>query len=477
MRIVMKFGPSSLRDAQGLIRVANIIKGFLEENEVVVVTSALAAIPEDVVATADAARRGKGRAVGYFVRRLKARLRGYARKGMSQESIRRAISWEVMGYCDKVESLLYSVYHTGELTDRTKDKMLALAERISASLVSGLLEDMGVVTAPMAACEAGIVTDSAFGRAQPIEGLVEASVKERLLPPLERGMTPVIAGNATANEEGEPTTLGVGGSDYCASLIGAALPADEVWIWAGVNGIMTADPRIVRNAATIPVLSYAEAAELTFSGVKILHPRTIEPAVEKGIPVVVRSAFNLDNPGTRIVKTPERYEGIVKSLSITKDLAMVAVEGAPMIGVPGTAARVFHAMGREGINILMISQSSSETNISLVIQRSDIDRALAALNAEFGEEGPVRRFFVQDSVCAVAAVGAGMRGTPGVAARIFKAVADQGINVLMIAQGSSELNISFVVSEADGEKAVMAIHDEFRLDRLGAARRELDDRR
>lgn len=463
----MKFGASTLKDGGGISHVANLVRTSVNEgNNVVVVTTSLAGVSEDILATAVAAKGGKGQAVADFVRELKGKLRRYARQAVSRPSLRKSIGWEVEEYCNKIESLLYSVFHTNELTDRTKDRLLSLAERMSTSLVSGSLESLGVITTPLTGHDAGVLTDSAFGRARPIKKLLNERVKRSLLPLIERGVTAIVAGNATADEHGNPTTLGLGGADYLASMIGAAISADEVCIWVGVDGIMTADPNIVPGAKTLPVLSYAEAAELAFSGVRILHPRTIEPAMEKDIPVIVRNAFNLENPGTRIVREPERYEGVVKSVSVIKDVAMIAVEGASMIGRPGTAARTFGALAREGINILMISQSCSETNISLIIQSSDLTRALAALNAEFRDEEPVRRFFVQDNVCVVAAIGSGMRGTPGIASRVFNAVANKGINVLMAAQGSDELNISFVVIENDSDESVRAIHEEFELGRV-----------
>lgn len=468
MRAVMKFGASTLTDGKGIAHVASIVKESVDKgDQIIVVTSALGGVPEDVMVTAEAASKGNGQAVAKLVQKLKRKVRAYATKAIKKPAVRKSIAWEALESCNKLESLLYSVYHTGDLTDRTRDRMLFWAENISSSLVSGALESLGVVTTPLTAYDAGIVTDSSYGRARPVRERVKVGVKKAILPLIKQKVTPVVAGNAAADTEGNPTTLGNGGSDYCASLIGAALPSKEIWIWIGVDGVMTADPKIVRNVKTIPVLSYSEAAELAFSGLKILHPRTIEPAMERDIPVIVRNAFNLKNPGTRIVKTPERYEGMIKSVSIIKDVAMVAVEGTSMIGAPGTAARVFGTLGKSGINILMISQSSSETNISLLIQSQDLTKALATLNAEFRDE-VVRRFFVQDHVCAIAVIGAGMRGTPGIASRVFNAVASRGINVLMAAQGSSELNISFVVDEADGDEAVRAIHEDFELSKLGS---------
>jgi aspartate kinase len=286
----------------------------------------------------------------------------------------------------------------------------------------------------------------------------------------------VVTGFIAATKDGVTTTLGRGGSDYTAAILGACLDADEVWIWTDVDGVMTADPRVVPEARTLPEISYSEAAELSFFGAKVLHPKTILPAVERGIPLRIVNTFNPSHPGTLIVAEaklrPELAEGpsefAVKGITSIRGLSLVTVAGRGMLGVPGIAARVFTAVAQEGISVLMISQSSSEQSICFIIRQETVDRALKALEAAFETElarRNVDRIWAQNEVAIVAVVGAGMKGTPGIAAKVFGALGKHAVNVISIAQGSSEYNISFVVDEEDIETAVRDIHQEFGLGR------------
>jgi len=227
---------------------------------------------------------------------------------------------------------------------------------------------------------------------------------------------------------------------------------------------MTSDPKIVPEAKTIPEMSFQEATELTIFGAKAMHPRALEPARKEGIPVRIRNVFSPDNPGTLIVQDEHiKTKDGVKAVTIVKNVAVITVSGAGMVGAPGTAAKVFEVLGRESINILMISQSVSEANISLVIQRSLLERAVNTLEIALLGRDFICEVMSEDDVCVIAVLGAGMKGIPGVASRIFSAVARENINVRMIAQGSSEINVSFVVKEEDGEETVRAIHKEFKL--------------
>jgi len=312
--------------------------------------------------------------------------------------------------------------------------------------------------------DAGITTDENFGEANPLLDVTMQKVKAKVEPMLEAGKLPVVAGYGACSPHGLTTTLGRGGSDYTATLIGRALDADEILIWKDVEGLMTADPKIEPKAKILHQISYAEASEMAYFGAKAIHPRALESVVDKQIPIRIRSSLDLTSEGTLVVGDQAvRSEGIVKAVTLVDKVAMISVTGAGMAGLPGVAARVFRVLGDAGVNILMISQSSSEAGISFVVPREKLQKATNAL--ELGLLGTefVKNITSEDDVCVVAAVGAGMKGTPGVAARVFKAVADRDVNVRMIAQGSSELNISFVVAEKDGPKAVRALHQEFNL--------------
>ncbi|MFQ5976456.1 MAG: aspartate kinase, partial [Candidatus Hydrothermarchaeales archaeon] len=313
--------------------------------------------------------------------------------------------------------------------------------------------------------EAGITTDSEFGRAAPLWDMIHKNVKT-VLEPILKDCVPVVTGFIAGDTQGRITTLGRGGSDYTAAIIGSALNADEIWVWTDVEGIMTTDPKIVEEARVIPIISYNEAIELAFFGAKVLHPKTLEPALEKGVPVRVKNTFNPEGQGTLIVKEQEKSDQIVKAVSVMSDVSLVNITGTGMIGIPGIAARIFGALGKANVNIFMISQASSEVNISILVGKSDSEVAVAAIKDEFGGTHLFKSLNHEDDVSIIAVVGAGMRGTKGVAARIFTAAANAGVNVLMIAQGSSEVNVSFVVSTKDAKKAAKALHDEFELEKF-----------
>ena len=292
-------------------------------------------------------------------------------------------------------------------------------------------------------------------------------LKERLEPLLEMGIIPVVSGYVAATQDGVITTLGRGGSDYTATLVGAALAVDEVWIWTDVDGIMTADPKIIPSAKLLHELSYQEAAEMAIFGAKAMHPRALEPLVKVNIPARIRNVSNPKNSGTFISsRQAANRKDAVKAVAIVKDVAMINISGAGMVGAPGSYARILDLLGRNQINVMMISAAASEANISLVIRRNQLGRALSTLEIAFLGKSLVNAITAEDDVSVIAAMGANMKGTLGVASRVFNAQARVGVNIRMIAQGSSELNISFVVKEKDGKAAVQAIHDEFKLDKI-----------
>ena len=266
-----------------------------------------------------------------------------------------------------------------------------------------------------------------------------------------------------ATESGITTTLGRGGSDYTAAILGDCLDADEVWTWTDVDGVMTADPRVVPTARVIPELSYSEVGELAYFGAKVLHPKTIRPIIERGIPLWVKNTFNPDLAGTRVSSEFKRPPGALTAITAIRDLSIVNVEGRGMLGVPGIAARTFSAVARQGASVLMISQSSSEQSICFVIPTASAAQVIGSIEQEVALEllrGDIDKVWAQDRIEIVTVIGSGMRETPGVSARIFGALGRAGINVIAIAQGSSEFSISLVVDAADANRAVQAIHSE-----------------
>lgn len=463
---VLKFGGTSVGSADAFSQVTKIVaRAHEQDSQVVVVTSAMSGVTDVLINAAKAAAAGDRRPYREGRDTLMAKHQMVAGQLIPDGVERAALGQLFESRLASFERLCRSVEVLGELTARGLDVISGTGERLAAPLLAAVLRASGVPAEWLDAAEL-IVTDAQFGNAEPLMELTTRHAKGRLTPLLQAGVTPVITGFVGATEQGISTTLGRGGSDYSAAILGAALDADEVQIWTDVNGIMTADPRIVSNARTIPEISFIEAAELAFYGAKVLHPKTILPSVERGIALRVLNTFEPDHPGTLIVREPKASKDVAKAITVIKGLCMITVEGRGMLGVPGIAARTFAAVARVGANVLMISQSSSEQNISFVIRESEREEVVAQLNAEMAHElahHHIDQVRSLDGIVIVAVVGAAMKGTPGIAARIFVALGQAKINVVAIAQGSSECNISLVVAKDDAEEAVQKIHDAFHL--------------
>lgn len=456
MRLVMKFGGTSVGNAERIKTIAEIVERH-RENEILIVTSAMSGVTDRLIEFSEQVVNGKSEEeidefISYLEKRHSSVLGEISPGGEGSEEISRMLS--------ELRKVLAGVSYVGELTPRSRDYILSFGERLAAPLVRASLGERGIGSRWYTGYEAGIVTDSSFGRANPKLDETRERVSSILEPRLKE-IVPIVTGFIAGDEEGRITTLGRGGSDYTASILASALDADEIWIWTDVDGILTTDPRLVKEARVIKELSYTEAMELAFFGARVLHPRTIEPAMEKGISVRVKNSFDLNSEGTVIVKEEEKTSDIVKAISVKSNAVLLTVSGAGMIGVPGVAARVFKSLADSGVNILMISQGSSEANISIVIDREDKQNAVRALREEFIGANIVRDVHYNENVAIMAVVGSGMRGTKGVAARVFRAVAGAEVNVLMIAQGSSEVNISFVIASKDAQRAAKALHREF----------------
>jgi aspartate kinase len=465
MKIVMKFGGTSVANGKKIRQVARIIAETSKNScKMVVVVSALEGITNQLIQAAEEAKKGNREYILNFKSNLLERHLTAAKKAINNSEIENDTEQVLRERINELEQILTGIIYIGELTSKSRDAVIAFGEKLSAPIISGALKNIGLESEYLTGGEAGIVTDSNFGEAGLLINFTKFQVKKTIEPLLKRGIIPVVTGFIASTQDGSTTTLGRGGSDYTATILGASLNADEVWIWTDVDGLMTSDPKIVPEAKTIPEMSFQEATELTIFGAKAMHPRALEPARNEKIPVRIRNVFNPENQGTLIVqdKKIKSKEG-VKAVTIVKNVAVITVSGAGMVGAPGTAAKVFEVLGKENINILMISQSVSEANISLVIQRNLLERAVNTLEIALLGREFIREVEAEDDVCVIAVLGAGMKGIPGVASRIFTSVARKGINVRMIAQGSSELNVSFVVKEKDGEETIRSIHDEFNL--------------
>ena len=466
---VLKFGGTSVGDAAAFERVARIImKSKQDDPDTIVVTSAMAGITDQIIAAAHTAADGDDTHFLEVRETMLAKHRNVVDQLITDDQERAAVMRSLEASLDTFERLCRSINILGELTPRGLDVVAGIGERLAAPLLACVLRTMGLQAESV---EAGdmIITDAHFGAAVPIMNLTQEGVNARLQPLLIRGVTPICTGYIGATVDGVPTTLGRGGSDYSASIVGACVRAAEIQIWSDVDGILTADPRTVPQARSLAELTYSEAAEMAFFGAEVLHPSTVLPAIDMGIPLRILNSHNPDYAGTRIVSESPHSNGTVKAVSAISNLCMVSVVGRGMIGVPGIAARTFDTVARQHVNVLMISQSSSEQSICFIIPQEERHLVVPALEEEFEQELSHRLIDgveALDDVVIIAVVGAGMRGAPGVAGHVYNALGEIDINVISITQGPAAANISLVVAQGDVGEALRHIHDTFELHRL-----------
>ncbi len=465
--IVMKFGGTSVGSGERIRNVARIAQHVQDEKGVppVVVVSAMSGVTDMLVRAARTAADGDRRSYGLLRDELQQRHEQAVMDCQIEEAISRPLNSEINTLLDWLETLCQSIYTLGELTPRGLDVVSGLGERISARITAATMMSMGIAAQSIEATEI-IVTSSNFGDAKPLLDQTRERAKH-LRELVSQGIVPVVTGFIGATEDGVPTTLGRGGSDYSATILGSCLDAEEVWVWTDVDGVMTADPRIVPGARTLKTISYGEAADLSFFGAKVLHPKTIQPVVDQDIPVRVLNSFKSEHPGT-LICAEVTDEPLVKGITAIRNLSLVTIAGRGMQGVPGVAGRVFSALARSGASALMFTQSSSEQGICIVVPASD---ALAAQNSVEQElrfdmlRNDVASVKKTEGAAIVAIVGAGMRRVPGIAARVFAALADSEINILSIAQGGSDYNMSLVIKQDQVDEAVRAIHHQFEMNK------------
>lgn len=362
---------------------------------------------------------------------------------------------------NELEDVLQGVSLTRELTPKTLDFVTGFGERFSATIISALFNSNGVTSVYTDTREL-IKTDEHFGMARVLTVPTYQNIKAYV----DRNSDNVIVatGFIASTEKNESTTLGRGGSDYTASLFGAALSAESIEIWTDVDGLMTADPRKVKRAFPVSSASYEEAMELSHFGAKVIYPPTIQPALKAGIPIVIKNTFRPEQPGTHIAGKTEEASGIIRGISSIDNIALISIRGTGMIGVSGVASRIFSTLALQGINIILITQSSSEHTVTLAVLPRDADRARSAIAEEFTgemEADAIDEIKVERDLSVIAVVGDNMRHIPGIAGRVFNALGRNGINIVAIAQGSSERNISFVVNRDMEQKAMNTLHDAF----------------
>jgi aspartate kinase len=467
MLIVMKFGGTSVGSAERIAQAAQLaVDAASKGHQVVVVTSAMSKVTDTLIAAARKASAGQWDPAER--QQLFDRHTAVADALVGGDGTRHAVVNEALRQrLDRFEKLCFGLSMVHELTPRLLDAISGTGEMLTAPLLSAAIAARGRPSQPLDATELIVTTDQ-FGSAEPLMDETRAKTGARLRPAIARGEIPVVTGFIGATLDGVITTLGRGGSDYSASIVGAAIDADEVWIWTDVDGVMTANPSEVPEARTLAEISYSEASELAYYGAKVLHYKTILPAFRQRIPVRILNSFNPAHPGTRVTVEGDPAARGVKAVTSIRGVILVAISGTGMQGIPGIAAKTFDEVAAQQANVLMISQASSENNICFVIGAAEAPRVVAALKRALEVElmrGHIEEIAAEQQVAIVAAVGDRMRGTPGIAATVFGALGNAGINVIAISQGSSERNISLVVMERDAAAAVRAIHRAFQLEK------------
>jgi aspartate kinase len=458
----MKFGGTSVGTPEAMAQSVQIVqKAAAVWPRLVVVTSALSGITDLLLSTASQAAAGETGSIAAAAAQILERHERILAALVPHIEQRQPILAQIRQLAAHFDSLCQAIAVLGEASPRALDAVASLGERLAVRILAAGLQSAG---SPAQAVEASrlIITDAIFQSAHPNFEATGVATRSTLNPLLLDGCIPVVTGFMGATPEGIITTLGRGGSDYTAAILGAALPADEVWIWTDVNGVMTADPRLVPEARTIDELSYREVAELAYFGAKVLHPLTIRPVIEAGIGLKVLNTFNPGHPGTRIVADRlMRDEKVIQAVTMIKDLRLITVEGRGMLGVPGVAARTFGAIASTHTSVPLISQASSEQSICFAVPSAAAAHVVAAIQAEFSHElkrRDIDRVWASEEVVIISVVGAGMIHTPGVAGRVFSTLGSNKFNVIAIAQGSSEVSISFIVDSKDGMQAVRALH-------------------
>lgn len=467
MRLIMKFGGTSVGGSDAIRRVVTIVREIARHHQVVVVVSAMNAphlrTTDTLIMAARAAEAGDASIAEAAAPQLLGLYLEAAQQLATPDECQ-ILADDLRAMFTHITNLMSSIAILGELTPRALDLISGQGERCNARLIAAALRSSGLAATAVDATGL-IVTDDRYGNANPQMTATREQSQARLLPLIAAGTVPVITGFLGATSAGVPTTLGRGGSDYSCAILGAVLDADEIWFWKEVDGVMTSNPKLVPEARSIPLLSYTEMSELSYYGANVLHPRTVYPAVERNIPLRIRNTFNPQHPGTCITGTS--VKGTVKAITAIRGVSLITVGGPGLQGLTGAAARTFGAVARAGVNTLLIAQASSEQSITFAVLRDEADAAIAELQRElatFFSLYNVNHIDVEEAVAILAVVGSGMQGAPGISGRVFGALGAAAINVIAIAQGHSEYNISVVVADTDTQQAVQAIHSAFQLE-------------
>jgi len=464
----MKFGGTSMGSAARMRVAAAICAGQAQQRPVSIVVSAMSKVTDLLLDTLRKAEVAEQAAIEANIAELENRHNDTCRE-LLPAGRQDAVLESIHAIIGEFRRIAGGIMMLGERPPRAVDEAVAVGERLSALLIAAHLEAAGIPARAVNAAQV-IVTDAVFGNATPLMEPTRRKAWTELVPLIEQGILPVVTGFNGATIDGRKTTLGRGGSDFTASILAAVLDASDLWIWTDVDGIMTADPRLVPNAAVLSEVTYNEAAELAYNGAKVLHPRTLAPLVEKGIPVWSKNSFDLDKPGTRIAPTVSAEKG-PRAVTSMGNVALLSIDAAdPELNGVQVMGRAMAALALANTELLILTSSSYRQNFCFLIRRDELPHAMANLETAFALElahGYLKPFELDEDVGLLTIVGEGMRGVPGFAGRIFTAISRAGVNIIAIAQGSSELTIGIVVQRDGLEKAVCAVHDECGLGATG----------
>lgn len=457
---VLKFGGSSVAQPDRIRGIVEILKDYYAAGDhFTVVFSAFGGVTDNLIEMSDLAARGDDR-YGQLFQEFADRHQLAIRELLTDEKLQQETAQQMRRSHEVLKNLLYGIFLVREASPRTMDYVLSFGERSSSYIISQVLQQAGVPAEYLDARRI-IKTDKTFGNAKVIFEKTYAKIKEHYR---EHPKVQVVTGFIASAKGGLTTTLGRGGSDYTASLLAAGLDAHAIEIWTDVSGVLTADPRRVAKAFTIPKMTYAEAMEMSHFGAKVIYPPTLMPALQKRIPLYIKNTFEPEFAGTKVSEESEPDGEAVRGISSINNVALCTVSGTGMFGVPGIAGRIFGSLATAGINVILITQGSSEHAISFAVQPSAAERAREAVEEAFAfeiERGVVNAVKVERDLSVVAIIGENMRYQPGIAGRLFRALGKNGINAVAIAQGSSELNVSVVISRDDETKALNALHEAF----------------
>jgi aspartokinase/homoserine dehydrogenase 1 len=469
--IVHKFGGTSVGDAGRFAEVADILIGHYGKNkgaavcEIVVVLSAMSGVTNQLIAGAWAAAEGRDTVYRETKAALLSRHLGVVAALLNHSRERLEVGGLIEDQLHELERLYRSIAVLGELTARGRDVVASFGEQLSTSILAAVLRERGVRAQAITATQL-IVTDDNFGKAKPLMDQTRQRLQQHIKPLVERGVVPVITGYIGATEGGVTTTLGRGGSDFSAAIVGAGLDAEEVWIWSDVDGILTADPNIVPQARTLTELSYAEAADLAYFGADVLHPRTIRPVTESGIPLRIVNSFNPTHPGTLIVETPSPDRQLLPAIISTTGLSLIAVGSQDDAWTLQMAARALQRLSEAGLDVLMFSQSFSEHSLNLVVREQDQAHCLKTLSREFENErrGNVCSLGTKEKVATISVVGVPGWNETGIVSHAFSALGKRSTRVIAVAQAATEYSVSFCIPEEQVADTVRFLHRELGLE-------------